>query len=130
MSGLPEDFLRRMAAALGDEYGAFLRAMEGPGAPAIRLNPLRPNARDAAADLIDGPVPWCPDGFYLRAGVRPGADWRHTGGLYYAQEASAMAPAMALGPRPGELALDLCAAPGGKAGQLAAMLVGGALVAN
>ena len=42
-----------------------------------------------------------------------------------------MTAAAALGPRPGDRVLDLCAAPGGKSTQLAAMMNGeGALVCN
>lgn len=77
------------------------------------------------------PVPWEPDGFYYPLELRPGRVPWHEAGMYYIQEASAMAPAVLLGTRPGERVLDLCAAPGGKSTKLAACLQGrGLLVAN
>ena len=55
----------------------------------------------------------------------------HAAGLCYVQEPSAQIPAWLLGARPGMTVLDLCAAPGGKAGQLAAAMGNtGLLVAN
>ncbi|MCC7319955.1 MAG: methyltransferase domain-containing protein [Rubellimicrobium sp.] len=44
----------------------------------------------------------------------------HEGGAFWVQDAAAALPARALGVRPGERVLDLCAAPGGKTLQLAA----------
>jgi 16S rRNA (cytosine967-C5)-methyltransferase len=41
-------------------------------------------------------------------------------GVFWVQDAAAALPAMLLGARPGECVADLCAAPGGKAAQLAA----------
>lgn len=131
MNDFPIGFLNQMQEMLGDEYPAFLRAMHEPPALALRLNPRRANAEDAAAPFIDDAVPWARDGRYLRGGAKPGASIAHAAGAFYVQEASAMAAAAALDARPGEVVLDLCAAPGGKSTQIAAALDGrGLLVAN
>ena len=131
MSALPAEFLNQMRKMLGDETPAFLRAMEGPPALALRLNSRRAGAEAAAAAFADGAVPWAADGRYLREGAKPGAAVAHAAGAYYVQEASAMAAAAALDARPGEIVLDLCAAPGGKSTQIAAaMKDAGVLVSN
>lgn len=130
---LPEAFLNNMHALLGDEYPAFLRAMEAPAALALRLNPKRHGAEDAAIPYIDGPVAWCGEGRYLAplGEDRPGSSIAHAAGAFYLQEASAMASAAVLDPIPGERVLDLCAAPGGKSTQIAAALGDrGLLVSN
>ena len=131
MNALPEAFLEQARQMLGDEYPAFLRAMEDPPALALRLNPRRASAEAAAEPFVESPVPWEPLGRYLRAGARPGAAIAHWAGAYYIQEASAMAAVAALEPRPGERVLDLCAAPGGKSTQIAAAMGSlGLLVSN
>ena len=127
---LPAAFVEEMRKMLCGEAEAFFAALAAPPTQAVRLHPSK---RAPIALRLEGPVPWEPLGRYVAAdnAARPGADIAHFAGAYYAQEASAMAPAAALHLRPGELALDLCAAPGGKATQLAAYLGGeGALVAN
>ena len=57
MSPLPERFLQQMREMLGDEYPAFLRAMDEPPALALRLNPRRARAGEAAGPYVEGEVP-------------------------------------------------------------------------
>ena len=133
MTPLPDIFLDNIRVLLGDEYPAFLYAMDQPPALALRLNPRREGGEAAAAEYIEGPVPWEPLGRYLKQAeaLRPGAGIAHAAGAFYLQEASAMASVAALDPRPGERVLDLCAAPGGKSTQIAARLLNrGLLVSN
>ena len=126
-----EAFLAEIRSLLGSETDAFLAEMERPYAHTLRLNPFRENAEEAASAFTEDPVAWCPDGRYYKEDTRPGLSPLHFAGAYYIQEASAMAPAMALDVQSGDRVLDLCAAPGGKSGQLAAALRGeGLLVSN
>ena len=130
----PAAFLDECREILKDEFPAFLRALALPPRRALRLNPQRKGAEQAAAPFLpDGAprVPWEPLGRYLAADAKPGAGIAHAAGAFYLQDASAMAPVAALDPRPGERVLDLCAAPGGKSGQIAARLNGrGFLLSN
>ena len=126
---LPEVFLQRMKIQLGDEYDAFLRSLERPRAVALRYNPLkgqRPELPFAGEE-----VPWEPNGVYYDPEARPGLHVYHEAGVYYLQEASAMAPVALLDPQPGEKVCDLCAAPGGKTTQIAGRMGGeGFLLCN
>ena len=130
----PAAFLDECREILKDEFPAFLRALALPPRRALRLNPQRNGAEQAAAPFLpDGAprVPWEPLGRYLAADAKPGAGIAHAAGAFYLQDASAMAPGAALDPRPGERVLALCAAPGGKSGQIAARLNGrGFLLSN
>ena len=126
---LPEAFLNRMKTQLGEEYPAFLESLERPRAVALRLNPLKGEA--PGLPFVQAPVPWEPQGYYYDPGSRPGLHPYHEAGVYYLQEASAMAPVMLLQPQPGERICDLCAAPGGKTTQIAGRMAGeGFLLCN
>jgi len=131
---LPAAFEARMKTLLGAEYPAYRRAMEEPPRRGLRVNTQKIAAADflRIAPFALAPTGLAEEGFLLgedAPGI--GAHPLHRAGLFYMQEPTAMAPARLLGVKPGMRALDLCAAPGGKAGQLAAYLGGkGLLVAN
>ena len=126
---LPEAFLERMKHQLGEEYPAFLESLERPRAVALRFNPLKGEAPELP--FLQDPVPWEPRGYYYDPESRPGLHPYHEAGVYYLQEASAMAPVALLDPLPGERVCDLCAAPGGKTTQIAGRMGGeGFLLCN
>jgi len=126
---LPEGFLQRIKGQLGEEYADFLRSLERPRAVALRFNPLKGAA--PAMEFVKEPVPWEPQGYYYDPEARPGLHVYHEAGVYYLQEASAMAPVALLAPQPGEKVCDLCAAPGGKTTQIAGRMAGeGFLLCN
>ena len=133
MSDLPRPFVERMAALLGAEAPAFLATYNQPPRSALRVNALKLSveAFRALSPLPLEAVPWCASGSLLPAEQEAGKHPFHAAGLYYLQEPSAMAVGEVLDAQPGELVLDLCAAPGGKSTHLAAQLQGsGVLVAN
>ncbi len=123
---LPKGFLNECESILGDEYGTFLDSYKKPACRAMRINPLR-----GYAPAFEKRVPWEPLGRYVPSDYKPSDDIKHFSGAYYMQDASAMTAVAALDPQPGERVLDLCAAPGGKSGQIAARMNGsGFLLSN
>ena len=126
---LPEAFLARLRQQLGDEYSQFLESLERPRAVALRFNPLK--GEIPSLPFVGDPVPWEKMGYYYNPESRPGLHVYHEAGVYYLQEASAMAPVALLDPQPGEWVCDLCAAPGGKTTQIAGRMLGrGFLLCN
>ena len=126
---IPRAFLDSVKHLLKDETDAFCAALLDAPSQAFRLNPLKPCPEAEA--FADGGVPWENAGYYIKEGTRPGLSLLQAAGAYYIQDASAMAAVNALDPQPGEVILDLCAAPGGKSTQIAGRLMGeGFLLAN
>ncbi len=131
MTQLPQQFVARMAAQLGDELPAFLRAYEEPYLRGLRLNPLKSVTQEYLPEGLGDPIPWEPTGRYLSVASNAGAMVLHEAGAWYLQEPSAMLPAAVLNAQPGEYVLDLCAAPGGKSTQMGLNMRGqGLLVCN
>lgn len=130
---LPQQFLDRMEKMLGEEYPDFLAGYDKPKHQSLRVNSLKGSSRELEekVSFLQNPVSWAEDGYYYKEEERPGKHPFHEAGVYYIQEASAMAPAAYLKAQPGERVLDLCAAPGGKSTQIAANLKGrGLLISN
>lgn len=112
-----------MRALLGQDADALFAALEHPSQRGLRVNTLKlsPESLLEHTPWSLTPIPWCPSGFVLEQEAEAGKHPFHSAGLYYLQEPSAMAVAEALNPQPGELVLDLAAAPGGKSTHLAAL---------
>ncbi len=141
-ANLPDAFVQRLRAILPD--AAFDAAMAGFAAPriaAFRVNTLRLAPEAAQAALTDaGLTPLAapalashlPEAVLLPPEQRNAAlahPLVQTGALY-PQGLSSMLATWALDPRPDQVALDLCAAPGGKTGHIHQRMQGrGRLVA-
>lgn len=130
---LPKEFLERMQGMLQSEYPLFLQSLEQKKYQSLRINPQKGSREDflKKSPFALSEVEWEKNGFYYEETDRPGRHPYHEAGVYYIQEASAMAPAVYLDAQPGEQVLDLCAAPGGKSTQIAAAMEGrGILLCN
>lgn len=136
MAELPQEFLDRMQKLLSeDEYQSFLESYNKDPEKGIRANPLKIDRERLKERLPEEfkahDITWCPTGLYIDPESRPGKRPEYYTGLYYPQEPSAMTPAQSISVEPGDIVLDLCAAPGGKSTQLAGKLQGeGTLVLN
>lgn len=132
---LPDKFVERVATQLGDELDEFIKSYEHDNLRALRVNTLKGSVSDFIKmnpwDVNEGnAVFWCPNGFYF-TNDEIGKSPLHDAGVYYIQEASAMAPVEKLEVKPGDYVLDLCASPGGKSTQIASYLKNrGLLVCN
>ena len=104
----------------------------------IRVNTLKITVEKLKKKIeknwILTPIPWCREGFWIehKQGRRDiGNTIEHSLGYFYVQEAASMIPPLVLDPKPGDIILDMCASPGSKASQIAAMMKNqGILVAN
>ena len=125
------EFLTSLNGLLGDEISSFMNSYKEPPVKGIRLNANKQACVSFAGDINDKQIPWEPAGFYVEDAFIKHNVLAHEAGCFYVQEPSAMAPVAVLSPKKDELVLDLCAAPGSKATQIAAYLNGtGLLVAN
>lgn len=128
---LPQDFLNRMQTLLPADFDAFLQCFAKPGFRGIRWNPLKCTLDTLRNNLpfVIEPSPFSPLSFYIPQNVeRIGSLPLHHGGAFYVQEPSASSAVTVLAPQPGDRVLDLCAAPGGKSTQIAALLEGKGLL--
>lgn len=111
----------------------FFESFDKEPLKGIRINRMKVRSFDdvlGSLDITKDPVTWCDGGFYTTS-ESSGKDPYYHAGVYYPQEPSAMLPAQVLSAKPGDMVLDLCAAPGGKACRLGEDLKGeGLLVAN
>lgn len=133
MTELPESFKRRMKQQLGTEYDAFMQCYEAESCAGLRVNTGRisPEQFSQMVPFALSPIRWTKNGYYVEKNSQITKHPYYYAGLYYIQEPSAMLPASRLPVEPGDCVLDLCAAPGGKATELASRLAGtGLLVAN
>lgn len=128
MRVLKPDLREALRNNLGDGSAAFEHSFAGPIPVSVRLNPSK------RSNIIGEPVPWCSHGVYLKERPVFTLDPHLHAGAYYVQEASSMVLAQcfrAAGlPSAPLVALDLCAAPGGKSTHLQRLLPAGSLLVS
>ncbi len=127
-----EKFVKRMEVLLG-EAGAkeFFEISYTKTPVSIRCNSLKISVEDLKSRLenygweIKQPFEEFPEVMIIKSKLKPGELGKtkeHLLGYYYVQEISSMLPILVLKPKSGDFVLDLCASPGSKTTQAAAMM--------
>ena len=118
-----------------DDFDAFLSACKRPLGNAVRINTIKASV-ERTLDALDQEgvgyeqADWNPRVLDLETDS-PGSTRTSFHGWTHGQEEVSAVPAVVLDPQPGERIWDSCAAPGGKATQLAALMDDrGTVVAN
>ncbi len=111
-----------------EEAEALMRAMNERPPLTLRTNTLKLDRDGLAARLRQEerlsvrPTPHAPEGLVVEPGGRPAA-WRaFADGAFVVQDEASMLVARLLAPRPGDTAVDACAAPGTKTTHVAQLM--------
>ncbi|MFN5379688.1 MAG: methyltransferase RsmF C-terminal domain-like protein [Bacteroidota bacterium] len=130
MQKLPEDFVERMKAKLGNEYLAYVNCLTDNPSVCVRKNPFKPTSLFYREQQLT----YCKDAFILSERPHFHHDPLFHAGCYYVQEAGSVFlehifHQLSLPEHP--VVLDLCAAPGGKSTHLLSLIhQKGVLVSN
>lgn len=131
-NSLPPAFQKRIEKQLEQGSADFFDSLMAPAPVSIRLNPAKGGAEFPSSE----PVPWCNTGLYLEERPVFTLDPFFHAGCYYVQEAGSMLTGVLVEhllslKNEAIMALDLCAAPGGKSTHLLSLLPkGSCLVSN
>lgn len=130
---IPQKFLECMKKILDhDEYVSFVATLAKPSVRALRVNTSKTNTATILPLLPFDvtPLPFCANAYYVGE-EKVGALPAHHAGMFYMQDPGAVSTVAAIPITPGMRVIDLCAAPGGKATQLASAIGDdGILIAN
>ena len=136
LTELPPFFEPLLESSYGaDTARSIIEGCSVDRATTLRVNTLLGTRSDIARELDDAglawqTVPWYADAFVLSHGSEAAvrALPAYEEGRVYLQSLSSMIPALVLGARAGEDVCDMCAAPGGKTTQIAALAGAGAYI--
>ncbi|MCX6708116.1 MAG: RsmB/NOP family class I SAM-dependent RNA methyltransferase [Candidatus Woesearchaeota archaeon] len=118
MDNAGKEFFRKKYLELGGQIS------ETKPQPSLRVNTLLTSAKELIPRLEKlgvklERIPFTKNGYYYQSKFSLGAITECLLGYYYLQEAAAQLPVEVLDPKPTDVVLDCCAAPGGKTTQLA-----------
>jgi len=134
------EFKERMQALLGKDFEEYSKILKKEPVKSIRCNTLKISPPELKAKLeahkwkISQPWKSNPEVMIVESDLEPGEIGRsleHQLGYYYVQELASMLPPIALAPKSEDIILDMCASPGSKTTQMAAMMQNtGTIIAN
>ena len=126
---LPTLFLERMESLLGKKhFPLFLKTYQEMPVAAIRVVK---DPQQFLTALSIAKIPWVENGHYISNQAIQSVHPYHLAGGFYIQEASAMGIVPMMDIQPHDMVLDIAAAPGSKATQIASYLANdGLLIAN
>jgi len=111
-----------------DETLKLLEANERPLIPSIRVNTLKVSVLELKKRLEKKgnelkPIEWIPYGFNIvKESSNLGSSHEFLQGYYYLQNLASMLSAIILDPKPNDIVIDMCAAPGSKSTHLAQLM--------
>ncbi len=111
-----------------DETLKLLEANERPLIPSIRVNTLKISVLELKKRLEKKgnelkPIEWVPYGFNIvKESSNLGSSHEFLQGYYYLQNIASMLSAIILDPKPNDIVIDMCAAPGSKSTHLAQLM--------
>ena len=133
-------FLERMKKLLGEDFNSYIEILKKEPVKSLRCNTIKISSEDLKKRLEDKgwkikiPFKDYPEIMIVESELKPGEVGRsieHLLGYFYMQEIASMLPPLVLKPKKGEMVLDICASPGSKTTQMAAMMENkGLLIAN
>jgi len=136
------EFKEKISSLLKNKEDAeeFWKIIEKPLPKTLRCNTLKISPENLKKKLeekgwkISQPYKSAPEIMLIEKSLQPGElgkSYEHLLGYYYIQEISSMMPMLALQPKENDLLLDLCASPGSKTTQAAALMDNkGTIIAN
>ncbi|MEM3500303.1 MAG: RsmB/NOP family class I SAM-dependent RNA methyltransferase [Candidatus Woesearchaeota archaeon] len=113
-------FLKRYKSIGGDIQDIQLRKTLRVNTLKISTSEVKRRLEEKGVSLEE--IPFVKNAFYYESRFSLGATPEYLLGYYYLQEAASMIPAVVLNPSPGEVVLDMCAAPGSKSTQLCELM--------
>lgn len=137
---LPLDFCTRAAQIYPDpaDLSILVNGLKALRPTTLRVNTLKFSREQIETIFTEKNIPfthpdWYPDAYIIPSEfdeqIVNSNEFKN--GLIYVQSLSSMLPPLILNPNPGETVLDLCAAPGSKTTQMAAMMKNdGQIIAN
>jgi len=135
-------FVERLNLLLNnkEDVERFFEYCKIPSKKSIRVNTLKISPKELITRLknkgwdVKQPFSAHPEIIIIKSTLQPGElgkTQEHILGYYYVQEITSMMPILALNPNENEIMLDLCASPGSKTTQAAAIMNNrGTIIAN